>query len=242
MMAMILAAGKGTRLGSITRDKPKALVKAGKVTLLENAIKTLAQQGFDELVINIHHYGKEIVDFLKLKDNFGLKIEISDEREQLLDTGGAIKKAARFFSDNAPFVVYNVDVLTNLDLKSMLSNHISSGALATLAVRHRKSSRYLLIDKEGRLQGWKNIKTGEERGVVETADAVAFSGIHVIQPEMFAFFPRDKEVFSIIDLYIDLSASRLIRAFPHDNSLWMDAGKEETFSQVESFMEKIKRT
>jgi len=242
MKALILAAGRGTRLGPLTEKLPKALVRIGKTTLLEYAVKTLAKQGFDELVINVHHYGEEIVKFLKKKHNFGLKIEISDEREQLLDTGGAIKKAAPFFRDNVPFVVYNVDVLTNLDLKSMLRDHISSGALATLAVRHRESSRHLLVDEEGRLRGWKNVKTGERRGSVAANDEVAFSGIHIIQPDLFNFFPEGKEVFSIIDMYLEISADQLIRTHVHDNSLWMDAGKAETFGQAESLLDQINQS
>lgn len=245
MKALVLAAGKGTRLGPLTEKLPKALVAIGETTLLENAVETLAKQGFDELVINIHHQGEEILKYLELHQNFGLKIDLSDEREQLLDTGGAIKKAARFFDDSTPFLVYNVDVLTNLNLKSMVKDHIKSGALATLAVRHRESSRYLLIDEEGRLRGWKNVRTGESRGKIPAPgvyDKVAFSGIHVIHPDLFDFFPAKKEVFSIIDLYLELSANQLIRTYVHDNSLWMDAGKAETFEQAESFLDRINRT
>lgn len=245
MKAMILAAGKGTRLGPVTKKLPKALVKIGDTTLLENAITTLAKQGFNELVINIHHFGTEIVRFLEAHKNFGLKIVISDERDHLLDTGGALKKASGFFDKNIPFLVYNVDILTNMDLKSLIKNHISSGALATLAVRHRETSRYLLVDREGWLKGWKNVKTGERRGKLKPdgiLNKVAFSGIQVISPELFDLIPEKNEVFPILDLYLSLSANQLINTHVHDNSLWMDAGKAETFGQAESLLDQINQS
>lgn len=153
MKAMILAAGLGTRLRPLTNDRPKALVEVAGKPLLEHAITKLTQQGTRDIIINTHHFAEKIAEFLESKKNFGVHIELSHE-PTLLDTGGGLNKAAHFFNDGEPFLLYNTDVLSNIDLGAMLAVHQRTGALATLAVRDRKTSRYFLFDDDGRLVGW----------------------------------------------------------------------------------------
>ena len=159
---MIFAAGLGTRLYPYTADRPKALVEVAGKTLLQRAIEKVSSAGYNDLVINVHHFGDQIIRFLKVNQNFWLNITISDERDQLLDTGGGILKAAPWLKGDQTFLVYNVDVLSNLDLNLFLQYHHKRGGLATLAVRDRKTARYLVFDELMQLTGWRNIKTGEE--------------------------------------------------------------------------------
>ena len=151
MKAMIFAAGLGTRLKPLTDNKPKALVEVGGKTMLELVILKLKEAGFNEIVINIHHFGQQIIDYLKANNNFGLTIHISDERDYLLDTGGGIKKATPFLMGNEPFLEHNVDIFSNVDLRQLYENHLKSGATATLLVSQRKTARYLLFNKENKL-------------------------------------------------------------------------------------------
>ena len=232
---MIFAAGRGTRLGSITKDIPKALVEINGIPVLEHNIRKLIRYGFDEIIINIHHFGDQVVEFLKSKNNFGIRMEISDESIELLDTGGGLKKAAWFLKGNRPFLVHNVDVLCDLGLNSFFEAHLKSGALATLAMRSRKTVRYLLSDENGVLCGWRNIKTGEEKIVRENSGSlqeVAFSGIHVISPELLKKLP-DKKVFSMIEVYLSLAGKNKIMVFNHDDTRWLDIGKPETLGLAE---------
>ena len=229
MKAMILAAGKGTRLQPLTETTPKALIKTGGMSLLERLIRKMKVQGINEIVINIHHCADQIIKFLQEKDNFGITIHISDEQEQLLETGGGILHAKEFLNASKPFIVHNVDVLSDLDLRKIYADHLKSGALATLAVKSRETSRYLLFDNDNRLHGWINRSTGErilESGKVSDYQAFAFSGIHVISPEIFKHFTETGS-FSIIQTYLRLCTQRLIRAYRHDPGLWIDAGNPE---------------
>ena len=147
MKAMIFAAGLGSRLKPLTDTMPKALVPIAGRPMLEHVILKLKASGFTEIVINIHHFGEQILDFLKENDNFGLTIHISDERDQLLDTGGGVKKARTFFENsNEPFLVHNVDILSDIDLKELYDYHLQNGGVATLLASQRKTSRYLLFD------------------------------------------------------------------------------------------------
>jgi len=162
MKAMIFAAGLGSRLKPLTDTMPKALVPVAGRPMLEHVILKLKAFGFTEIVINIHHFGEQILEFLKVNDNFGLTIHISDERDVLLDTGGGIRKASSFFENSdEPFLVHNVDILSNVDLKELYDYHLQTDGLATLLVSQRKTSRYLLLDAEKRLCGWINKDTGQ---------------------------------------------------------------------------------
>jgi NDP-sugar pyrophosphorylase family protein len=237
MKAMLLAAGLAKRLRPLTEHTPKALVEIGGVPLMRIAIEYLAHHGFDEIIINVHHHAEQIVRYLKSNRNFGHKIVISDETNKLLDTGGGLKKAAWFFDDGKPFLVYNVDILSDLDLGRLYHDHIDTGALATLAVRGRSSQRYLLFDGENNLCGWQNLKTGETINARESKSGLqglAFSGIHVISPEIFEhFLPGD--VFSLIDLYLQLAGKFAIKGFRHDETRWIDVGKPENLAQAVNF-------
>lgn len=239
MKAMIFAAGLGTRLQPLTNHKPKALVEINGIALLEIAIKRLRNYGFTEVIINIHHYGEQILHFLEINNNFDIQIAVSDERELLLETGGALKKARHLF-DEQPILVCNADVLTNMDLKVFYDEHCQSDALATLAVRKRETSRYLQFDDENILSGWRNVKTGEVKVARNIAQANdwAFSGIHVISPGLFDYMPQE-EKFSIIDVYLKAASKEILKAYPHDNDVWLDVGKMEALKKAETLFSTI---
>jgi len=227
MNAMILAAGLGTRLKPLTDNKPKALIEINGQTLLELAIKKIQRHGFNNIIVNVHHFPDMIVHYLKSHNNFGSKIFISDERKLLLDTGGAIKEIEKHIDFNFPILVYNVDVITDLDLQTLYNYHSSSDNLATLAVRKRKTTRYLLLDRDDILCGWTNKITNEERIVRDQAfklNEFAFSGIHVVNPAIFNLMPLEKK-FSIIDLYLKLAPNFLIKGYDHSDTEWIDVGK-----------------
>jgi mannose-1-phosphate guanylyltransferase len=242
MKALIFAAGLGTRLRPLTDDRPKALVEINGMTLLEIVIHRLKKAGVTDIIVNVHHHAQMIIDFLQSKNNFEINISISDERDELLDTGGGLLKMADFFSDEKPFFVHNVDILSNIDLKKMYDTHIKSKAVATLSTRHRATSRYLLFNKKNELYGWMNIKTGKmilckkKKGKLNLR---AFSGIHVISPELFDAMPEDKNAFSIIDVYLAAAAYQKIVGYPHEEDVWMDVGKIENLEEAKRVLEKI---
>lgn len=240
MRAMIFAAGLGTRLRPITDALPKALVPIKGHPLLEIAILRLKAAGCRDIIVNIHHFGQQIIDFLQRNDHFGINIQVSDERDLLLDTGGGLKKAAWFLRDE-PFLLTNADAITNLDLHKFYQTHLKNDALATLAVRQRESSRYFLFNPTGQLCGWRNEKTGETRlsRAEDSLQHLCFSGIHAISPRIFDFFPEDQSVFSIIDTYLSTSATERILAYPHDADIWMDVGKIPQLEQAEGVLEQV---
>ena len=245
MKAMVLAAGLGTRLRPLTDSRPKALVEIAGRTLLEITLSRLREFGVREVIVNAHHFTAMIVDYLKANDNFGLRIEVSRE-EILLDTGGGLKKAAHFFLEDGgvldePFILHNVDVISTIDLGRMLQFHVENQALATLAVQQRESSRYLLFDRQAQLCGRRlmaSAKAGnppQDETVRSSSrlSALAFSGIHVISPRIFALTPEDN-VFSIIDCYLQLAArGERILAFGADEYYWRDLGTPENLRQAE---------
>ncbi len=225
--AMILAAGLGTRLRPITNTMPKALVKIGGRTLLEGAIRHLSDYGVKEIVINVHHFADQVIQYLNQNRNFGLNIIISDERDQLLDTGGGLTKVSWFFTGGKPFFVRNVDIVSDLDLHNMMEQHLKSRALATLAVRNRKTSRYFLFDLDHRLCGWTNLKTGENILSIESKmnlEMLAFSGIQVLSPEIFTLITEEGK-FSLTSLYLRLAKDHFIKGFRDRGSIWRDVGK-----------------
>lgn len=241
MKAFIFAAGLGTRLRPLTNDKPKALVEVAGKTLLQHAIEYLQQQGITEVVLNVHHFADLVEKYLKQHQNFGSQIQISDERGKLLETGGGLAKAAPLLAGTKPIVLYNVDILTNLDLKTMLSQHQAKGALATLAIRQRTSSRYLLFDEQKRLCGWQNISTQEKRLVYPQPNLqpYAFSGIHIIEPQLLSLLPQQQGAFSIIPAYLDLAAQKQLIGYPHDQDYWFDVGKPERLVKATAFLQSL---
>lgn len=243
MKAMILAAGLGTRLRPLTNDRPKALVEVTGHTLLEITLSRLSVFGVREVIVNVHHFGAMVADYSKKHRNFGMRVEISRE-EILLDTGGGLKNAAWFFqetSDDAevPFLLHNVDVLSAIDLHKMLQFHREQGALATLAVQDRKTSRYLLFDEQNRLCGRRKGDGAPEMVKPSSRpQALAFCGVHVISPRMLSMM-TETGAFSIIDTYLRLAAQgEKIAAFRADEYYWRDLGKPENIAQAEQDVEK----
>ena len=234
MKAMIFAAGLGTRLLNETSDKPKALVEVSGKTLLQYTIEKLKNEGITEIVVNVHHFSEKIKTFLK-ENNFGVQIYVSDESEKLLDTGGGLKKAAAFFTGNEPIIIHNVDIINNISLRKLAEFHKKSGALVTLAVRRRQTQRYLKFDADNCLVGWINKKTGETKISVrenfENAAEMAFNGIHIVQPEIFKLMPEEDK-FSIIDLYIELAKTHVIKGYLDDSEIWTDLGKPEELAKA----------
>lgn len=232
---MIFAAGLGVRLRPLTDTKPKALVEINGVTLLELVINRLKKTGVNEIIINVHHFAGQIIDFLDKKQRFNIRIEISHENK-LLDTGGGLQKAGWFFNDANPFLLHNVDVLTDLNYDAVISSHLQSGALVTVAVRRRKTTRYFLFDQNQRLCGWKSTDSGEIK-MARKADGelqnLSFMGIHVISPKIFDLF-TEKAPFSIIDAYLRLAADEhKITACRADRARWIDLGKKEKLAEAE---------
>ncbi len=237
MKAMILAAGLGTRLRPITETRPKALVGVGGRTMLEIALSRLRSFGVREAIINVHHFADTICDYLKANAHFGMRIEISRE-DILLDTGGGLKKAAWFFLEgparlDEPFLLHNVDVISSIDLNRMMQFHCVHGALATLAVQQRDSSRQLLFDDGTHLCGRRaGDREPEIVRPVQKTQALAFSGIHVISPRLLRMI-AEEGVFSIIDSYLNLAGrGEKILAFRADEYYWRDLGRPEDLAQA----------
>ncbi len=234
MNALILAAGLGTRLGSLTSDRPKALVEIAGRNMLEHQLRHLSAAGFDRFVINIHHFAPKIKSFLEQNGNFGLDISLSDESSLLLDTGGGIRKAMRFFDDDQPVLVHNVDIFSCVDLRAFYQGHLESGADATLLVANRSTSRYLYFDPDGFLRGWSNEKTGQVRSPYPAFDKTrftprAFQGIHVVSRAILPLLDAVAEQrFSITDFYVDNAVRLRLRAVDSEPGNWVDAGKPET--------------
>ncbi|MBN2571950.1 MAG: nucleotidyltransferase family protein [Ignavibacteriales bacterium] len=226
MKAMILAAGLGTRLKPLTNNIPKALVKVKNKTLLELIIEKLKKSGIAEIIINVHHFPDMIIDYLETNKYFNTHIEISDERDMLLDTGGGIKKA-RWFLESDDFIVHNVDVISDLNLQEMYVTHKNNNPLATVAVKSRKTQRYFLFDNELNLCGWKNNTTGDLK-IVRSSDKelipLAYSGIQIISPQIFDLMTGTGK-FSIIDTYLRLAKNEKIKGYCDDKSSWYDVGK-----------------
>jgi NDP-sugar pyrophosphorylase family protein len=238
MKAFILAAGLGTRLKPLTDYKPKALVEINGIPLIELIISRLIRFGFNQIIVNVHHFANDIINFLNEKNNFGIEIVISNEKDLLLDTGGGLKKAGWFFDDEKPFLVHNVDILSNIDLGVLYSSHNSLNSSVTLAVQARYSSRYFLFDEEKNLCGWRNEISNEKkitRDPIGELTPFAFSGIHIIDPEIFKYMPALK-VFSIVDFYLTLASKHQITYFDHTDSIFLDLGKKENLIRAKELL------
>lgn len=230
--AMIFAAGMGTRLKPFTDHHPKALAEVNGKTLLERNIEYLKEIGVSELTINVHHFADQIIDFLKQNNNFDIHIQISDETDELLETGGGLVKAKNLIGDQS-FLVMNVDILTDLNLEDLIQFHYQYQPLVTLAVSDRESSRKLLFKKNRQLAGWKNYNTGEEILTTdEPLKELAFSGIHIINPRIFEMMPLSGK-FSIMKTYMELMKTEEILGFDHSGSHLIDVGKPESITEAE---------
>lgn len=230
---MILAAGIGSRLRPLTDETPKALLKFRGETMLDHVLNKLIDQGFRRFVINIHHHPEKIKRHLLDYRKKGLEIIISDESERLMDTGGAIIKARTLLEGFGPFIVHNVDIYSDLDLRSLYGWHLKHNPLATLAVKERDTSRNLLIDKSGYLAGWRNNQTGEVIMVNEYGydRALAFSGIQVIDPRIFDVIDN-REPFSIMQAYLELAGNHPVLAFEHPGDEWINMADRNNFEEL----------
>jgi len=227
---MIFAAGLGTRLYPLTATKPKALVEYKGKTLLEYALLKLMEAGINHIVINVHHFGEQIIDFIN-QHHFNAQIEISDERTKLLETAGGLKHAEHFFTHCDQILLYNVDVISSIDLMKFCREADCCASakphLATLAVRHRKTNRYFLFEEpELRLCGWENMQTNEKRICyeVEKPVSLAFSGIHIVDKKIFDFIPKNQKI-SFTSFYLEEAKNHIINGYLHDEDTWMDMGK-----------------
>lgn len=224
---MILAAGLGTRLQPITKSKPKALVEVRGKPLLDYVMRQLRRYGVTDVIINVHHFPGQIIDYVHKHNNFGIRVSFSHE-EELLDTGGGLKKASYFFDDGQPFFLHNVDIISDINLRKMFQYHTKSTALATLAVNHRETSRYFLFDDQNLLCGWKSVednRTVLTRTPQSEPRQLGFCGIHVISPDIF---PKLTETgnFSIVQSYLRLAREgEKIAAYLVDSYHWRDVGK-----------------
>ena len=233
---MIFAAGLGTRLKPLTDTMPKALVRVGGQPLLWHVIMKLKAAGYERMVINVHHFADQIIDYLESNGNFGVDIRISDERDGLLETGGGIKKALPLFDPESPILIHNVDILSNLDFNTLPTD------APLLVVSPRQTKRYLLFDETLRLQGWTNIETGEVRGVTseevksEKFRMLAFSGIHVFHPSLIPLMADWPDRFPIMDFYLKACGDHLIRGFEVHDLRLLDVGKLDTLEQAEKFL------
>ena len=237
---MIFAAGLGTRLKPLTDSIPKALVPIAGKPLLEHVILKLKAAGFDHILINVHHFPDQIIDVVQANDALGIRIEISDERELLLDTGGGVKRGTAFLDGDEPFLMHNVDILSNLDLAELMQQHRRTNPLATLVVSERDTFRYLLFSDDQRLQGWINEKTGETRPAElkhpERYNKLAFSGIQVLTPQALRLMEGYPEKFPIMDFYLNEARNHNILSFVPSNYRMLDVGKLNVLDEAERFV------
>lgn len=240
MKALIFAAGLGTRLRPLTNDRPKALVEVHGKPLLAHVIEKLRKAGYTEVVINVHHFGEQIIDYIAKHPIEGMKFIISDERTELLDTGGGIRQAGSLFTqDGHPFLIHNVDIFSNLDIKEFYTKYPTTEG-ATLLVSERKTSRYLLFNpNDNRLVGWTNIQTGEVKSPypnlrVEDCCMYAFAGIHLFSQSLLQWMKDWPSRFSIIDFYLSVADRVPIIGVPKDELQLIDVGKPEALATISS--------
>lgn len=235
MKAMILAAGLGSRLKPWTDHHPKALAIVNGKSLLQKNIEYLQQSNINDVIVNVHHFADQVIEAIKKNKGWGSNITISDETDAVLETGGGLQKAGWYFKNDVDFVVMNVDILTDMALSAMISQHAAMKPLATLAVSNRETSRYFLFDDQHVLSGWRNSKTGEEK-IVRDANVFfpkAFSGIHIINTCLFSLITQQGK-FSMVDVYLDLAKEHIITCYDHSGSKFIDVGKPESVSKAET--------
>jgi NDP-sugar pyrophosphorylase family protein len=236
MKAMIFAAGLGTRLAPFTNDRPKAMVEVAGKPMLQMQIERLRDFGFNYIVINVHHFANQIIDFIKSND-FGVEIQISDESDLLLNTGGGLKNVKKYFNPGDVFLLHNVDIFSDIDLKQFFTHHINSQNVCSMAVKHRQSSNYLLFDSDQKLCGWRSYKTDSRIIAVEkeSFDEMAFSGIYMFDYSIFDLMQKDG-AFTIIPELLEIAKTQAIGAWVHDNNFMLDLGKPEAITECESYL------
>ena len=251
MKAMIFAAGLGTRLKPLTDTTPKALIPLAGKTLLQWQIEKLKAVGITDIVVNVHHFAEQVIDYLREHDNFGCNIQVSDERDMLLETGGGLRKAQSLLTSSPdspiasePILACNADILSNIDIPTLLKAY-NPNEMGVVVVSPRDTQRYLLFNDENRLCGWTNIATGEVRGPIADYQSpianrqLAFSGMQVLNPRIFdcmdEVVKQKGEKFSLIDLYLSIAEKEILRAYIPENYRMMDVGKINQLSEAESF-------
>lgn len=236
MKGMIFAAGLGSRLKPWTDHHPKALAVVNGKSLLQRNVEYLQQHGITELIVNVHHFAEQIIAAVEENKGWGSVITISDETDEVLETGGGLKKAAHYFNGEEDFVVMNADILTDMDLTAMIIQHQQNKPLTTLAVSERDTSRYFLFDEKNVLSGWRNVKTGEEKIARNASPLIqkAFSGIHVINTSLLNMISQQGK-FSMVDVYLDLAKNNIISSYDHTGYQLIDVGKPENVSKAAAF-------
>ncbi len=236
MKAMIFAAGLGTRLGKITETIPKALVEIGDKTILQLAVEKCTSHGFEDIIVNVHHFADMVEAEINRLNKIGFRITVSDEREMLLENAGGLYKARDFF-DKKPFLLYNVDIISDLDLSDLYRVHHEKKGLATLAVRHRPGKRFYLIDMKGKIRGWRNVSTGEQvlaGKVKEALSEIAFSSMHIMEPEIFNYMREG--IYTFTTLYLELAEKHNIYTLIHDLGYWVDTGTPESLEYARKLL------
>ncbi|HVT85507.1 MAG TPA: sugar phosphate nucleotidyltransferase [Chitinophagaceae bacterium] len=235
MKAMIFAAGLGTRFKPWTDEHPKALAMVNGKSLLQRNVEYFQRFGIREVIINVHHFANQIYDAVKKSNGWGSTIYISDEQDQLLDTGGGLMKVKKWLDNKEPFVTTNADILTDLDLNKLIAFHKQHQPLISLAVTQRKTSRYFLFDENNRLCGWRNTKTGEEKIAIKKKGLVekAYSCVVVFDPKVFSLISFTGK-FSLIDAYLSLAKEHIILGYDHTGDKLVDVGKPESIAIAES--------
>lgn len=242
MKALLLSAGLGTRLKPFTDKHPKALAPVNGRSLLEWNIRNLQHFGIYDVVVNVHHFAGQIIDVLEKENGFGSRIEISDESDAVLETGGGLKKAAHFFEQEKDLLVMNVDMLTNANIGKLVDQHLQGDALATLAVQKRTTSRYFLFDLNMELKGWENTETGERKPSLITVPVrqYAFSGIQVLSSRILNKITQEGK-FSLVDVYLSLCSGEKITGIDHTGDLLLDVGKPESLAKAELLFKNIQK-
>jgi NDP-sugar pyrophosphorylase family protein len=236
MNGMIFAAGLGTRLRPLTADRPKALVEVRGKPMLRHVIEKMREAGVERLVINVHHFAGQVEEFLRAHENFGMEVLVSDEQEQLLDTGGGVLKARELFLPGAPLLLHNVDIFSDVDLTAVIRAHVDTRARATLVVQPAATGRVLLFNESGILKGWENRDTGEQKIVdadFHRSHPFGFCGIQVLsQAYLQGILHRGR--FSIIDEHLAQARHHDLRAFLHEGTC-IDMGTPAAVARVNAY-------
>jgi MurNAc alpha-1-phosphate uridylyltransferase len=238
MKAMIFAAGLGTRFKPFTNEHPKALAIVNQKSLLQRNVEYLQQYNITDVVVNVHHFGDQIVEAIKKNKGWGSHICISDERDEVLETGGGLAKAQHLLGGNEPFITINVDILSNLNIQHFIDFYTNHNPLITLAVTNRLTSRYFLFNQQNQLSGWRNVKTHEEKIIIPQTHYMqkAYSGIAIFNPSIFSLI-RQQGKFSLTETYLDLAKTQSILGYEHSLDIILDVGNMEAVKTAEKLFQ-----